>query len=94
MNHTELRDFIDRYFDDNELRDLCFDLDIDYESLPAIGKSAKARELVAHCQRHKRYQELEELCLKLRAGAPPVNAAPAKETPLTMCGIATNQSKR
>ena len=54
MNHTELRDFIDRYFDDNELRDLCFDLDIDYESLPAVGKSAKARELVAYCLRHGR----------------------------------------
>ncbi len=68
MNHTELRD-------------LCFDLAIDYESLPAIGKSAKARELAAHCQRHKRYQELEDRCLKLRAGAPPVSAAPTKETP-------------
>jgi tetratricopeptide (TPR) repeat protein len=83
MNHTELRDFIDRYFDDNELRDLCFDLDIDYESLPTIGKSAKIRELITYCERHERYQELEELCLKLRAGAPAVNSAPAKETPPT-----------
>jgi len=29
MKPTELRDFIDTYFDDNELRDLCFDLNID-----------------------------------------------------------------
>ena len=81
MNHTELRDFIDTYFDDNELRDLCFDLNIDYESLPAVGKSAKARELVANFQRHARFPELEELCLKLRAGAPSLQPQPTKETP-------------
>lgn len=59
MNHTELRDFIDRYFDDNELRDLCFDLGIDYQNLSGDNKSAKIRELIMHCERYGRYQELE-----------------------------------
>ena len=32
-------------FSTEELSTLAFELDVDYESLPAIGKEAKAREL-------------------------------------------------
>ncbi len=79
MNPVELRDFINSRFNDNELRDLCFELGVDYESLPGEGKAAKARELVAYCQRRTRLAELEAACRRLRpdtAGAP-VPAAPA-----------------
>ncbi len=69
MDRTELRDFIDRYFDDNELRELCFDLGIDYENLPAVGKSARARELVTFCERHGRLTELDAACRRLRPNA-------------------------
>ena len=41
-------------FSDGELRDLCFDLGVDYESLAGEGKSAKARELIAYLQRRGR----------------------------------------
>ncbi len=80
MNHIELREFIDRYFDENELRDLSFDLTIDYESLPAVGKSAKIRELIAYCQRHERFEELEAHVRELRAGAPSLQPPVATET--------------
>ena len=57
LDWAQLRQLLSESFDDNELRDLCFDLRIDYESLPGDGKSAKARELVMYCDRHKRLDE-------------------------------------
>ncbi len=55
---SRLRELIDRCFDDSELRNLCFDLHIDYDALPGETKSDKCRELTAHCQRHERIPDL------------------------------------
>jgi hypothetical protein len=44
------RELTDRV-DEEELRTLCFDWGIDYDSLPGKGKAAKVRELVAQEQR-------------------------------------------
>lgn len=46
-----LRLKLTQYFSDDELRTLCVDLEVDYESLPGQGKEGKARELIAHLQR-------------------------------------------
>ncbi len=78
MNPVELRDFLDKYFNDDELRGLCFELDIPYEDLGASTKSGKARELVSYCQRHTRLAELEAACLRLR---PDIPNAPVPPTP-------------
>jgi len=43
---TRLHPFIVEHFDREDLRTLSFDLGIDYDSLPAEGKAAKARELI------------------------------------------------
>ena len=56
---SQLRQNIIDRFSDEELRDLCVDLGIDYESLPAQGKAGKARELVAYCERRGRIPELK-----------------------------------
>ncbi len=48
---SELRSVIEKYFDEEELRTLCSDLDVDYDSLPGDGKAAKARELASHFMR-------------------------------------------
>lgn len=61
-----LRKLIIAHFNEGELRDLCFDLGIDYENLPAQGKSDKARELVAYTMRYRRTSELVTLCRQLR----------------------------
>ncbi|MCP4542993.1 MAG: hypothetical protein GY832_38240 [Chloroflexi bacterium] len=61
-----MRHNLNAHFNAGELHDLCFDLNIDYDSLPGEGKSDKARELVAHCRRHGRTQELVMQCSKLR----------------------------
>ena len=69
LDRTELLEILKTYFDDNELRELCFAMEIDYESLPGAGKAAKARELVAYCERHGRATELVEAIRGSRSGA-------------------------
>jgi len=59
MDRVQLVKFIRDKLNDSELRDLCFELHIDYESLPGEGKAAKARELVSFCERRDRLPELE-----------------------------------
>lgn len=41
-----------------ELRTLCFDLQVDFDDLRGEGKTARARELIAYMDRHKRIKEL------------------------------------
>ena len=62
----ELRRTLDARFSREEIKDLCFDLDIDFENLPGQGK--KAREVVAHCRRNERLRELEKRMQALRPG--------------------------
>ncbi|MCL4261641.1 MAG: WD40 repeat domain-containing protein [Anaerolineae bacterium] len=57
-------------FSENELRDLCFELRIDYEDLPPGGKPDKARELVQRCERERRLPELLEAVLRERPHIP------------------------
>jgi hypothetical protein len=51
INVKALRDALDHAYSDAELRDLCFELEVDYEDLPGDGQAAKARELVLFCKR-------------------------------------------
>lgn len=69
-DRVKLRQILTEHFDEGELRTLCFDLRIDYQSLPGEGKADKARELVAYCDRHERIAELEDHVHKLRSSAP------------------------
>jgi hypothetical protein len=52
-----LRAIIDS-FGENDLRDLCFDLRLDYENLAGQAKKDKARELVIHFDRRNRINVL------------------------------------
>lgn len=56
-----LRHILVEYFDENDLRDLCFYLKVDYDSLPAVGKKDKARELIVYLERRNRVSELISL---------------------------------
>jgi len=66
MNLAKLRHELIRCFDENELRDLCFDLGVDYESLPGEGKRAKVRELIVYLERRGRLPELVKMGRELR----------------------------
>jgi|GEM_PF-1292360 len=63
-----LRRTLDERFDLEEVKNLCFDLDIDFDDLRGEGK--KAREIVAHCRRHARLAELAIQIARLRPGSP------------------------
>jgi hypothetical protein len=54
------------HFDDNELRQLCHDMNIDYEQLRGQDKQAKARALVQLCERTLRIPALIDLCEESR----------------------------
>lgn len=60
QRQIELHDALDTYFNEQELRELCFDLGVDYEDLPFSGQGNKARELVALSARFNRLDKLQQ----------------------------------
>lgn len=77
MDVAELRRKLVNHFSASELRDLCFDLGIDYENLPRTGKLELAREMVAYLERRRRIPDLLEKISRLR---PEVFSIGAPET--------------
>lgn len=65
-NVAKIRQLLVDAFSESELRDLCFDIEIDYESLPGHVKTDKARELLAHVRRHGQGNKLLTECRKRR----------------------------
>ncbi len=63
---TELRKILDERFSEGELRTLCFDLGMDYDTLPGQGKADKARELLSYLERRKRIPELVQVGERVR----------------------------
>jgi hypothetical protein len=63
---VEARLILTLHFDLEELRTLCFDLGVDYDSLRGEGKAAKARELIAYMQRRGQLDRLIAETKKLR----------------------------
>jgi Effector-associated domain 7 len=59
LSRTELFSVLNTYFDDQELRTLCFKLNVQYDDLPGEGEVAKARELVVWAERNSRLAEVE-----------------------------------
>lgn len=62
----ELLETLLNHFDIEELRTLCFNLNIHYDDLRGEGRVGKARELIAFCERHGRLPELIEAIKKQR----------------------------
>jgi hypothetical protein len=66
LSATDLRLILSRYFNLEELRNICLDIGVDYDDLGGEGKSGKARELVLAVQRHGRLAALELIVRRLR----------------------------
>jgi len=64
-----LRQILTSRFNEEELRTLCFDLDVDYDDLSGAGRAGKARELLLYFERHGRISELVETVCRLRPDA-------------------------
>jgi len=76
VDGTGLRQALVQHFNEEELRTLCFDLGVDYDSLSGKGKEAKARELVSRLERRGELDKLIAACHHRRP-----NAHWAKEVP-------------
>jgi len=71
---VNLFDLLIKHFNEEDLRTLCFCLQIEYADLPAEGRKNKARELIEHLERHNRIHELMETGRRLRRDVPWENA--------------------
>ncbi|MCL4265554.1 MAG: SUMF1/EgtB/PvdO family nonheme iron enzyme [Anaerolineae bacterium] len=67
MNQTEILRFLQERVSEDELRTICFHLQIDYESLPSVGKGGKGLELIKFMQRRNRLPELEAIISRFGA---------------------------
>jgi hypothetical protein len=63
---ARLREFLNNHYNEDELRDLCIDLEVDYDDLPGSGKKGKVRELVGYFERRGRLSELEKAARERR----------------------------
>lgn len=84
---VQLRDILIQYFSLDELKELCFDLGVDYEQLPGESKGAKARELVQYVDRRGQRRQLIDRCYQIRPqatwpAATPTSGPPTRETPV------------
>lgn len=70
MNWMEFRQLVDTHFNKDEVRTLCFDLGIDYDSLGGEEKTGKIRELINYM---KRLGLLDELLRYLKTERPNVS---------------------
>lgn len=61
-----LREMIDAYFNESELRTLCFDISIDEEILIGETKQDKVRQLLLYCTRRGRINDLVNACRQAR----------------------------
>lgn len=59
-------DAIDKHFNEENLRDAAYELSVDYDSLPAEGKRAKARELILQLEDEGRLFQLTGWLQKTR----------------------------
>jgi len=62
-----LRLTLEEKFDLEDIKNLCFDLGIDFDNLRGEGK--KARGVVAHCRQHGRLEKLAARIASLRPGS-------------------------
>lgn len=92
---VQLRRVLSKRFNVDELRTLCFDLQVDYEDLPGDGKSAKVRELLAHLARRNRINDLLDVGREARPDIDwPQLSVPATEDEKTENLLAQLHQKR
>jgi hypothetical protein len=65
-SRARFRQYLLNHFSEEEVKTLCFDLEIDYDDLPGQGRTGKVRELLGHLERVGRIPDLIKLCQQLR----------------------------
>jgi hypothetical protein len=67
---TRLRQLLSTYFNEGELRTLCFDLNVEYDDLLGAGPADKSRELISYLERHSRIDKLLVVGKRMRPDVP------------------------
>ena len=80
---TDLRLKIVEHFDDEELRTLCFDTDVDYDNFGGRGKRRK-RELIDYMQRQGRLGDPIQACRKPASGRLELRCSAADVPPVKL----------
>jgi hypothetical protein len=80
IDRAKLREKLGGSFDLEELRTLCFDLNIDYQNLPST-REGLAREMVAYCENRDRLPELIEASRRKRPDIPWTDVLELAEPP-------------
>ena len=65
-----LRRILIERFNGSELQDLCFELDVNYDTLLGETKADKARELISFLERRERLADMERVGRRLRSEIP------------------------
>lgn len=69
LSNTErkrLRNNLQNHFDKTELREICFDSNIDYDNLSGKNKTEKVMELIKYFERRNQLPQLTTICQNLR----------------------------
>jgi len=66
VDRRHLRLLLETHFSDDELRALCFDLNVDYESLPGATKPARVIGMIGYFERMRRTEEFLRAVKELR----------------------------
>lgn len=70
VSRTKLHNQLVAYFNQEELKTLCFNLGMYYDDLPGEGRASKARELIKYHERHDSIAELINEATKQRPNIP------------------------
>jgi len=93
INQPRLREYIARYFDLSELKELCFDLGVDYDELSGDNKAGKIIALVSYLYRRGRLSELLQKCMQERPGVDwSETEIPADPSPKTLSAHETREA--
>ena len=67
MTRSAFQQALVQHFNEDELRTLAFELGVEHDKIPAIGREAYARELISYCERRSGcIERLIELCKRER----------------------------
>lgn len=66
FNPSQLLKLITEGFDEEELKDICFNSGVDYDTVPGKDKKSKAREIIIYFMRRNRLRELIKMGQNMR----------------------------
>lgn len=86
LGRQKLNEILNSKFNESELQNLCFMLEIDYENLAGVTKLDKVREIILYCERFDKALELEKAIFSIRPNLIKETEVKDKSTNLQLSG--------